>query len=301
MSLGAKALLRQAEAQLLAGECQSRHWRNIDLAQTQLDRLEARLRADAETLSSREAALNSRQADFEAERRSSHAVLSLAEEERRTATSQLEEARRIVAEHSELMAKVGVLRKEAEGLAARVEAVANREQAVDTATRALESEGCRVEEAKVALGELMTKWGENGELFWPKVFRSETWHRLMSDLFDQATGDPKAGGLLAALFRLNFAEQGTDDADLLDAYREIGRRVYAWNSEYAVVLKFASALNESGRAGLRVKVVLPSDVLQAEWMNFRPGLRNVQRVLGWAIFREQGDGEAECVERAEIE
>lgn len=145
---------------------------------------------------------------------------------------------------------------------------------------------------------------------WPDWLSSDSmkgWKAAIEEGVYSSSAAPSFQLLFAAVHNYRAAQRDPDGRILLDAIRDLGRRLYQWlrdldKSEEAmaeIAETWASAINsECGERGA-VQVAIPGNPANNKWMNFTPkagSSPDVATVRSWCVSDNQG----RPIHRAEI-
>jgi hypothetical protein len=145
---------------------------------------------------------------------------------------------------------------------------------------------------------------------WPKWLCGEdlrNWKELIErDAFAE-NSPPSFCLLFAAIHNYTASLRDTDHRILLDALRDLGRRLYQWlkdlgkseESNAEVVEVWAMAINNECEGRCSIQVAIPGNPANNKWMNFIPrggSSPDVASVRSWCVSDNQG----RPIHRAEI-
>jgi DNA repair exonuclease SbcCD ATPase subunit len=221
--------------------------------------------------------------DLEAARERLHAAeaeVANADAELEKRRAQREEVEQAVAEAHGVIAQAEPVRRNKADVEAKLAALAAKEA---------EYLGYREnhEAAQRLLARLWPDWLRDGAL--------TSWREEIERAQFQADAPASAALLFAALHGYRAALRETSDTRaLLDAVREVARRLYQWlkdlgktETEAAEIAQlWAAGINRECEGKAEVEVPLPGDPADATWMSFRPGAGGTPVVLSvqtWCV------------------
>jgi DNA repair exonuclease SbcCD ATPase subunit len=213
-------------------------------------------------------------------------AVEAAKSARTEAESELAAVRAEIVKLKETLQQIEARRQELETAAAEAEGVIEQAEAISrdkadletklAALAAQETEYRGYREDYEATQRVLTR-------IWPEWLRDgalASWREQIEIAQFQAEAPASATLLFAALHGYRAAlRETTDSRVLLDAIREVARRLYQWLKDQGKTENEAAEIAQSWAAGINrecdgkaeVEVPIPGDPADSTWMSFRPG------------------------------
>ncbi len=261
---------------------------DVEKAQQELDQLILALcEQDAKLEVSRNTIINTHKSLEELEERKAQLTIEVEEfEQKKKQLEILQDERSALEEH------LRVMKSEASDIDLKSKMIAAREDELRIGIQQVKHSS-----------ELLSK-------LWPKWLCSEdlcNWKELIErDVFAE-NSPPSFCLLFAAIHNYTASLRDTDHRILLDALRDLGRRLYQWlkdlgksdESNAEVAEAWAMAINNECEGRCAILVAIPGNPANNKWMNFTPrggSSPDVASVRSWCVSDNQG----RPIHRAEI-
>lgn len=199
-----------------------------------------------------------------------------------------------------------VLQQERAEVEGHLRAMKSEEAGFEAKSRLLAS---REEELRIGL-EKVEHAGELLRKLWPEWLRGENlkhWKELIERDVFAANSPPSFSLLFAAIHNYNASLRDPDSRILLDALRDLGRRLYQWLKDLGkseesiaeIAEGWASAINTECEGRCAIQVAVPGNPANNKWMSFTPrsgSAPDVASVRSWCVSDNQG----RTIHRAEV-
>ena len=204
------------------------------------------------------------------------------------------------------MEQFQILQQERSAVEEHLRAMKSEEVNLEAKSRLLASRedelGIGLEQVKDA-GELLRK-------LWPEWLCGEDlrhWKELIEKDVFSANSPPSFSLLFAAIHNYNASLRDPDNRILLDALRDLGRRLYQWlkdlgkseESTAEVAEAWAASINAECEERCAIQVAVPGNPANNKWMSFTPrsgSAPDVASVRSWCVSDNQG----RPIHRAEV-
>jgi hypothetical protein len=204
------------------------------------------------------------------------------------------------------MEQFQILQQERSAVEEHLQAMKSEEVNLEAKSRLLASRedelGIGLEQVKDA-GELLRR-------LWPEWLCGEDlkhWRELIEKDVFSANSPPSFSLLFAAIHNYNASLCDPDNRILLDALRDLGRRLYQWlkdlgkseESTADVAEAWAASINAECEERCSIQVAIPGNPASNKWMSFTPrsgSAPDVASVRSWCVSDNQG----RPIHRAEV-
>lgn len=212
--------------------------------------------------------------------RALQAEISVAEEKLHETDARHDKLTQAVAEAERLLAQAEPIRREKSDVEAKLALLASQEAEYRGYKESYDA-------TQALLGRLWPDWLRDGPL--------TAWREELERAQFQADAAPSAALLFSALHSYRASLRETSDTRvLLDAVREVSRRLYQWLKDLGksedeaagIAQAWAAGINRECEGKAEAEVPMPGDPADSTWMSFRPGAGVVPLVLSvqtWCV------------------